>query len=576
MRVSIDLPPGVYRNGTERQSQGRYYDTNLVRWIDRSLAPVGGWRSRSDDTLGGKARAAIAWKDNAQRTWLGVGTHSKLYASNRTGDIYNITPFEASGTLGSNPIDTASGTPTITITHTSHGRQVGDTIVLAGATAVGGVTVNGTWVVATVPDANTYTFTFTSNASSTANGGGAAVTYEYEMSPGDADASATGGYGFGSYGSAGYGTPRPDDTLITDASVWTLDTWGEYMVGVRDDNGTIVEWQTDTADRAEPVTNAPTANALVVTEKRILMAIGADDVPRRVSWSDQEDNTVWTPAATNQAGSFDLQTAGRGMCARNVRGGVLILTDTDAHRATYTADNNVYAFEKIGDKCGILSRQAIGVFGDGRSAWMSRDGFWIYSGFVEKLKCDVLDYILSDINLGQVSKVSAVVNSAFSEVTWYYCSVNSTEVDRYVTWNYVDNYWIIGALSRLCGVDKGVFTYPILIDADGNILEHEVGFDYDDEEPYAEGGPLRLGEGDRIMYANYYWPDEETAGDATVTFKVKDAPNSTEVSYGPYTAANPQGIRFAGRQFKVRYTFVANTGSRIGVPQIEVKPGGKR
>lgn len=576
MRVSLDLPPGVYRQGTERQSQGRYYDTNLVRWIDKSLSPIGGWRSRSATTLTGKARGIVAWKDNLQRTWLGIGTHQQLYSSNRTGTVYDITPLEASGTYAANPISVTDTLPTVTIAHTSHGRTVGDKIHIAGATAVGGLTVNGAWTVATVPNANTFTFTFTSNATSTATGGGAAVTYLYEISPGRADATAAGGYGFGSYGSAGYGTPRPDTTLIQDASVWTLDTWGEYMVGVRDDDGTIVEWQLGTSTRAAEITNSPTANALVVTENRILMALGAESVPRRVMWSDQEDNTVWTPAATNQAGAFDLQTTGRIMLGKNVRGGVLILTDTDAHRAQYVPTNDVYSFERIGDKCGALSRQAAGVFGDGRAAWMSRDGFWIYSGFVEKLKCDVLDYVLSDINLDQISKVHAVVNSAFFEVTWYYCSVNSTEIDRYVTWNYSDNYWTIGTLVRLCGIDKGVFSYPILVDTDGNILEHEVGFDYDDAEPYAEGGPLKLGEGDRIMYANYYWPDEETAGDATVTFKVKDAPNATEVSYGPYTAANPQGIRFSGRQFKVRYTFVANTGSRIGVPQIEVKQGGKR
>ena len=38
---------------------------------------------------------------------------------------------------------------------------------------------------------------------------------------------------------------------------------------------------------------------------------GAGGNPRKVQWSDREDNTLWTPAATNEAGDLELNTSGQ-------------------------------------------------------------------------------------------------------------------------------------------------------------------------------------------------------------------------------------------------------------------------
>jgi hypothetical protein len=91
-RLPLAIPPGVFRNGTPYQSKGRWYDTNLVRWYGAALGPILGWRSRAANTVTGAPRAALAWKDNTARTWLGIGTHSHLYVSNRAGTLFDITP----------------------------------------------------------------------------------------------------------------------------------------------------------------------------------------------------------------------------------------------------------------------------------------------------------------------------------------------------------------------------------------------------------------------------------------------------------------------------------------------------
>ena len=90
--IPIQLPPGVYRNGTELQSAGRWFDANLVRWFENTIRPVGGWRKRSDTAVTGKARGLLAWEDNDGDPWIAVGTHTKLWVYRVDGTVKDITP----------------------------------------------------------------------------------------------------------------------------------------------------------------------------------------------------------------------------------------------------------------------------------------------------------------------------------------------------------------------------------------------------------------------------------------------------------------------------------------------------
>lgn len=485
--LPLDIQPGVYRNGTQMQSAGRFYDADLWRWFEGTQRPVGGWRLKSETAVSGKARALLTWMDNSNQAWVVVGTHSGLYVYTRSGAQHDITP--------------------------------------AGFTA------------------------------------------------GDADASTGGGYGTGLYGAGTYGTPRPDDTNTIPASVWTLDTWGENLVGCFD--GAIYEWALDTGLDAVAVTNAPSAEAVLVTEERAMFALGAGGDPRKVEWSDLEDNTDWTPTGTNQAGGKALQTAGRLQCGKRIRGGVLLFTDVDVHLATYAGLPRVYDFERVGSACGIISRQGVAVV-DGRAFWMGANRFWSYNGGVEPLECDVGDYVFSNINRAQISKVTAMHNSQFGEVWWLYPSASSTEIDRYVVYNYREGHWSIGALSRLCGADRGVLPYPLMVDADGYLYEHEVGQSRDGRQPFADSGPIELGAGDRTMEVNAVIPDEQTLGEVTVSFTVSDWPMDAEETVGPYDAASKTDCRFSGRRVAPKFIAAADVDFRLGVYRFDVKAGSPR
>ena len=492
MYIPLKLPPGIYRNGTEYQAAGRWYDANLVRWYENTLRPMGGWRKRSASQMTGLCRGFITWRANDAERWIAAGTQSKLYAMNEAGTLKEITP--------------------------------------TGITA------------------------------------------------GIADATIKTGYGYGTYGSYAYGVARPDLGGLIPATTWSLDTWGEYLVACSSADGKLYEWQLGftTPTLAAAITNAPTGNkALLVTAERILFALGAGGNPRKVQWSDQEDNTVWTPLATNQAGDFELATVGSLIAGKRVKGVNLLFTDVDVHTANYIGAPFVYGFEKAGSGCGLISAQAVAAI-DTAAIWMSKSGFWTYDGYVKPLPSDVSDYVFTNMNFNQASKVYAVHNSQFGEIWWYYPSSGSNENDSYVTYNYRENHWNIGSLARTAGTDAGVFTNPLLVSSDGYIYEHEVGFAYDSASVFAESGPVQLGNGDNIMSVRQVIPDEQTLGEAVVSFKTRNYPTGAQSTFGPYTAANPTDVRFAARQVNVKVTGAVLADWRIGVMRLEAVAGGKR
>lgn len=400
---------------------------------------------------------------------------------------------------------------------------------------------------------------------------------------GQEDASNNAGFGGGLYGNGLYGVQRTSTGFIDNlATSWDLDNWGEYLVGCTADDGKLYEWQLDSATPtvATQITNSPTSClGLIVTEERFLMAFGAGGNPRKIQWSDREDNTTWTPAATNEAGDKELQTTGQFMDACRLRGRTLIVTDTDAHTATYQGPPYVYGIERVGTACGAVSRQSLAAVGEG-AFWMGANGFFLFNGSsVDGVRCDVADYVFGDINRTQISKVVGVHNSEHNEVWWFYPSGDSTENDRYVAFDYKEGHWHFGNLDRTSCVDRGVFATPIWADSSGNVYNQEmVGYSYSGAGalPYVESGPISLGNGDSVMKVNQLIPDEVTQGEVQIKFKTRFHPNDTEREYGPYTMANPTNVRFTGRQVRMRIETAVATDWRAGIMRIEAKSGGRR
>ena len=490
--IPLDIPAGIYRNGTDFQSNGRWRDANLVRWVDNTMRPMGGWRTRSSNAANAQIRGMKTWVTNNNLRFIAGGTYNKLYAWNETGARYDITPTS--------------------------------------------------------------------------------------FTAGRADAVAFTGFGGGLYGGYAYGIARPDTVRIQPATSWALDTWGEYLVGCTEDDGKLYEWQLNTSNPAAVIANAPTGNrSMVVTEERFLFALGAGGNPRKVQWCDREDNTTWSPAATNEAGDLELNTSGQIMKGVKVRGQTLILTSTDAHAANYIGPPYVYGIERVGTSCGLAANEAVAVV-DAGAFWMGPHAFYSYTGsLVQEVPSDVADHVFNDINRAQISKAFAVTNSNYGEIFWFYPSAEATENDRYCVYNYIENTWYIGSLPRTAGVDRGAFRSPIWADASNyKIYEHDIGFDYGTLSPFVESGPIVIGSGDTVVSVTEMIPDEKTQGDVNVTFKTRFYPNGTERDYGPFNMSTPTSMRFTGRQFRMRINAVSLGDWRVGVNRLDIVSGGRR
>jgi hypothetical protein len=487
MLLSLELPPGVHRSGTDLQVGPRWIDASLVRWTEGTMRPVGGWEERLA-VSSEPPRAALAWQDLSNDYRFAVGAASGLYAVTGSGLVSTITPDD--------------------------------------------------------------------------------------LAIGDVHARLNTGFGGGAFGLGRFGTVRSDPGGYGEATTWALDTWGQDLIACSTADRRIHAWPL--TGLAQPVPNAPTALAAMVTAERFLVALGAGGNPRRVQWSDREDRETWTPAATNQAGSLDLQTSGQIMCGLRIRGAALILTDQDAHAMTYQGPPFVYGFEMIGANCGAVSRKATAAI-DGNAYWMGARGFFAcLGGQVQPIPCTVTDAVFADLNDAQISKVWAVPNAQFGEVWWFYPSNGSIECDRYVAFSYKEGHWAIGSLARTAGFDRGVFRNPIWFSPQGVAFNHEKGRSHDGSPVYAETGPIRLGDGERVMHVVGLRPDERAQGDVEARFYARFHPNGEERAYGPYAMGLPTSCRFAGRQVRMRLEATRNADWRVGVMTLDVRPAGLR
>lgn len=493
--MPLKLPPGVFRNGTNYESKGRWNNANLIRWHQGVMRPVGGWLQALDDSeLDGIGRSGLGWKLNDGGRRLVIATEQKVYVWNG-GSLSNITP--------------------------------------AGYTEGRVSSVQGF------------------------------------------------GYGAGPYGDDAYGTQRTTGTALA-ATTWSMDLWGDDLILVASHEGIIYEWEGNPASEATAVSNAPTAEAVFVTPERILVALVADGDPRAVAWCDSEDNTEWTPAATNQAGDMILSTAGLLMSGMSLANGEnFILTTSDAWVMSYLGPPFVYGFEKRGTDCGVVGKLAHVAFGD-QVAWMGRNNFWIYNGQVQPLPCEVSDHVFGRINKEHLEKVFTGHLPRFGEVWWFYPAEDSTEPDSYVIYNYRENIWSIGEMDRTGWVnDNGTWGYPHGISSDSKIYEHENGWTADGvdrgDDVYAQSGPVEIGNGGQVFWINQIVPDEETQGEVRLRVYTKFAPNGDTYSFGPYTNDSPYtDVRLQGRQIALRVEEVEASDWRWGVPRFNAQAGSGR
>jgi len=223
----ILFKPGVNKENTRYTTEGGWYECDKIRFRQGNPEIIGGWQQISSNTFQGVCRSLWNWVTLQNFNLVGVGTNLKFYIEK--GGAYNdITPIRETSTINNNPFSTTNASRVVTVTDTAHGASTGDFVTFSGATAVGGLDLNGEYQI-TVLTANTYTITAATAASSTATGGGASVVAAYQVGVGPAIEVALTGWGAGAWGAGpwGVGTPSTTETAIR---LWSQVNYGEDLI----------------------------------------------------------------------------------------------------------------------------------------------------------------------------------------------------------------------------------------------------------------------------------------------------------------------------------------------------------
>ena len=259
----IQVKTGMNRENTNYAGEGGYWSGDKIRFRSGYAEKIGGWLTNSSGTFAGVCRSLFNWISLTSENLLSVGTNQRYYIQNN-GAFYSITPVSRTVTyLVNNPFTTVSSSNLVTVTDAGLVSTVGTFVTFSGATAVGGLTLNGSYEIVTV-GAGTYTI-YAPGATSGATGGGAVVVAKYELAASSAIYSSisSAGWGVSSWGSGAWGTSTGASIPL---ALWSQSNWGQDLVfGAR--SGEIYYWVKDTTSYAPATTIHTYANTQVKTTK---------------------------------------------------------------------------------------------------------------------------------------------------------------------------------------------------------------------------------------------------------------------------------------------------------------------
>lgn len=616
--LRLALKPGIDKQNTEYGAEGGWIDSDYVRFRYGLPEKMGGWTefNQAATYLIGDPSNMLSWSNLTGVPYLAVGTERKLYVFTG-GSWYDITPVRTTKT--GLTFDTVSGSTTVTVNHAGgHGAEEGDFVRLSSVTGdPGGIpnaSLTGEFQIQTTPSGTTYTIVSPVAASSTASAAGDA-TGTYDINVGSNIAYFDFGWGVGGFGISPYGEPIPGSGALALASrSWQFDTFGENLIASIN-NGSVYQWSPTTDGvgvRAQVIAGAPTKNnySLVSTPDRHLVVFGTEGTigdpttfdPMFVRFSSQEDVNTFVESATNTAGGQRLSDGSKIVGAIRSRGQILIFTDNSLHGMQYIGPPFTFGFQQLGANCGSIGPHAA-VDVDGRALWMGPEDFFVFDGSVKKIPCTVQDYVFKNINLVQGTKVFAGINSLFNEVTWYYCTADSVQINRFVTFNYLEGVWSTGSMARTAWQDTGIYNLPLATEYFPNsnaatistingltagrflVYIQENGFNANGSPitAYIQSGYFDIGDGDDLMYMKRFIPDfKNQIGDLTVNLLLRPYPQSTAVvgSLDPYLITPGTAkvdTRARGRQISLKITSDdLNTNWRYGTLRIDIQPDGRR
>jgi hypothetical protein len=641
----IQFKPGFNKQQTATGAEGQWIDGDNIRFRYGEPQKIGGFQQLIAETLAGPVRDQHTWTALDGKKYAALGT-SKILAIYYEQDIFDITPVQTAVT-GCTYTST-TGSATVTITKAAHGLSTGDYLIFSAATTPGAPTTSytsasfttNTFEVRSVPTSSTFTLTMPTSETGTGVTTGGTLSFQAYETIGPVAQTAAYGWGTATWGFETWGTERSTSSVTLAPGSWSLDNYGQILVATIK-NGKTFTWDPSALGRltvrAAVVTNAPTASicSVVSDRDRHLFLFGTETTigdastqdPMLIRFSNQEDINTWNPTVTNTAGTFRLDTGNEIIGALQGKDYILVLTDQAAYTIQFVGPPFTFSIRQVGTNCGCIGQHAM-VYAQGAVFWMGYGGgFFAFDGTVKQIPSLVEDFVFTSIgdNLGINYDSSQIVyayhNSLYNEVGWNYAKSGSTQVDRNVVYNFVENTWSVGTLARTTYNDAVTFdlpyatqynrtgtpTFPTIngvtntygsskywaqetgvneVDASGNataIAAYIKSGDYDISEQGLGG------DGQLIMRVKRFIPDfKSLEGNVKITLFFRDYPANNESTpsttppliTGPFTitsSTDKVDTRVRGRQVSLKIENDAlNETWRYGTLRLDIEAGGRR
>ena len=618
--TSLKFRPGINRETTSYSNEGGYFDCEKVRFYTGFPEKIGGWVKYSTSQYLGSARALHNYVALDGSNYMGVGTHLKYYIEE--GGTYNdITPIRKTST-NSITFSATNASSEITVTDSSHGAVANDFVTISGAVSLGGLVtasvLNAEHQITSVVNANSYKITVSVTANSSDSGnGGSGVDGVYQINVGLDTSVGGNGWGAGGFGGVnsdlttfGWGEAASSGTTAQ-IRLWTHDNFGEdLLINPRD--GALFYWDKSNGlgNRAVLLSSLSGASDVPTIAKQILVSdidrhiivFGANTIgtsiqdPLLIRFGSQESLTDFTPATTNTSGDLRLSSGSTFVQAVETKQQILVYTDTSLFSMRFIGPPFTFGLQELSKNITIMSpKSAVAV--DDVVFWMGKESFYIYTGRAQQIACTVRNKVFLDFNFSQGGKVVAGVNSQWSEIWWFYPSANSEENDKYVIYNYANQTWYYGNLSRTAWHDRGVRQFPIGAGSQ-YLFDHENGNDDDESAMIAsiESSQMDIGDGYQYSFIRQLIPDVSFDGSTvggvnpnlTFTMQSRTGPGSTydnnSGGTSTRTAISPVeqftdklNIRLRGRSFSMKLESTdQGVAWKLGTPRIDIRPDGRK
>jgi hypothetical protein len=632
--------PGIDKENTAVGAQGRWVDSDNVRFRYGLPEKVSGWSSLITDTIVGVCRKQHAFVDISGNRYVALGT-DKFLLIYFEGQLYDITPVRAALTSATIATTDTSAVCEIT-TGSAHGLIAGDIVLLDNVTLPGGTGYvdadfeNKLFQVTGITSTTVFTITQSTAATGTVATGGSIDVNPYE-NVGPAEQSYGYGWGTDTWGAGGWGEASSAQDVILEPGLWSLDNFGQVLIATIA-NGKTFTWnagaatpltvRASTSTSGFETTSNPTATRLTLvspttrhlchfgTETTIGDTTTQDDM--FIRFSDQENINLYTQTAVNTAGSFRLQDGTRIVGALKAKETILVWTDNALYTMKYVGAPFTFGFEQVGTNCGLIGKNAA-IEIDGVAYWMSSNGFFLFDGTVKSMACSVEDYVFNQIDTTKGQQVAAGIDNLHTEVIWYYTSTSSDFNDQYVVYNYGETamnggntVWYIGTEARTSWIDAVIYpnpfatkydstatgTFPVIVGEDGlgqtTYFEQHVGTDQVNPDgsttavtSYIKSFDFDLKldgtDGEIFLAMRRFIPDfKNLQGDVQVTLAVKRYPSQSDTvtSLSPFTittSTTKVDTRARGRYCNIKIENDSISEDwRFGTLNLDLQPDGRR